>query len=530
MPTSKDDATTLSHFNSINSDTLEKTVRSLSSSTSELDVLPTKFFKTIFHLISADILQIINTSLQTGIFPTSLKTAVVKPLLKKASLDASTPSNYRPISNLPFIGKVLEKVVFTQVSAFLTATCCFDLYQSGFREHHSTETALIKVVNDIRTNNDAGKTTVLMLLDLSAAFDTVDHHILLHRLEHWVGLSGTVLSWLRSYLENRSFYVAIGNFKSEPMPLSCGVPQGSILGPLLFNLYMLPLGALIKQHSISYHSYADDTQIYLSLSPDDLSPMDSLYQCFTDINTWMSQNFLQLNTEKTEVITFGKENQRNKLAAQLNTKGFKAVDSVRNLGVILDSDLTFSSHIKSVTKSAFYHLKKNSKLKKCFSYVDQEKLIHAFITSRVDYCNGLFTGLPQKNIKHLQIIQNAAARLLTQTKKRDHITPVLRFLHWLPVSFRIDFKVLLLAFKCLQNQGPLYLKNMLRIYCPTRSLRSGELLMLVQPSARTKQGEAAFSNYAVRLWNQLPLDIKTAPTVATFKTKLKTKLFRDAFN
>ena len=139
-------------------------MRSLSSSTSELDVLPTKFFKTIFHLISADILQIINTSLQTGIFPTSLKTAVVKPLLKKASLDASTPSNYRSISNLPFIGKVLEKVVFTQVSAFLTATCCFDLYQSGFREHHSTETALIKVVNDIRTNNDAGKTTVLMLL------------------------------------------------------------------------------------------------------------------------------------------------------------------------------------------------------------------------------------------------------------------------------------------------------------------------------------------------------------------------------
>ena len=241
----------------------------------------------------------------------------------------------------------------------------------------------------------------------------------------------------------------------------------------------------------------------------------------------MSQNFLQLNTEKTEVITFGKENQRNKLAAQLNTKGFKAVDSVRNLGVILDSDLTFSSHIQSVTKSAFYHLKKNSKLKKCFSYVDQEKLIHAFITSRVDYCNGLFTGLPQKTIKHLQIIQNAAARLLTQTKKRDHITPVLRFLHWLPVSFRIDFKVLLLAFKCLQNQGPLYLKNMLRIYCPTRSLRSGELLMLVQPSARTKQGEAAFSN---NVWNQLPLDIKTAPTVATFKTKLKTKLFRDAFN
>ena len=157
---------------------------------------------------------------------------------------------------------------------FLTDNSCLDPFQSGFRTYHSTETALVKVLNDIRLSTDCGKTTALVLLDLSAAFDTVDHAILLHWLEHLVGLRGTVIDWLKSYLKDRSFYVTIGNYTSSSIPLNCGVPQGSILGPLLFNLYMLPLGKIIKQHKISYHSYADDTQLYLAISPNDLSPLE----------------------------------------------------------------------------------------------------------------------------------------------------------------------------------------------------------------------------------------------------------------
>lgn len=216
------------HFADLN--ILNRTVLSLSSSTSDLDILPTAFFKSMLHLISHDVLQIINTSLQTGIFPACLKEAIVKPLLKKNNLDALVLNHYRPISNLSFMGKIIEKIVFNQLTDFLTSNSYFDKFQSGFRANHSTETALTKVINDIRLSSDAGKASVLVLLDLSAAFDTVDHTILLHRLEHWVGFSGTVINWLKSYLQQRSFVVAIGSHTSSPISLNCGVPQGSILG------------------------------------------------------------------------------------------------------------------------------------------------------------------------------------------------------------------------------------------------------------------------------------------------------------
>ncbi len=148
--------------------------------------------------------------------------------------------------------------------------------QSGFRVHHSTETALIKIINDIRFNSDSGKISVLVLLDLSAAFDIVDHNILLERLENWVGLSGMALKWFRSYIEGRGYYVSIGEHKSKWTSMTCGVPQGSILAPLLFSLYMLRLSQIMRKNQIAYHSYADDTQIYLALSPNDYSPSDSL--------------------------------------------------------------------------------------------------------------------------------------------------------------------------------------------------------------------------------------------------------------
>ena len=516
-------------FHLVDLDILSRTVQSLSSSTSDLDILPTAFFKSVLHLISPDLLQIINTSLQTGIFPGCLKEAVVKPLLKKNNLDPLVLNNYRPISNLPFMGKIIEKIVFNQLTAFLTSNSCFDKFQSGFRACHSTETALVKVMNDIRLNSDAGKMSVLVLLDLSAAFDTVDHAILLHRLEHWVGFTGIVINWLKSYLQQRSFFVTIGSHISSQMPLNCGVPQGSILGPLLFNLYMLPLGHIIMNNSIHYHCYADDTQLYLSMSPTDYTPLESLYHCVDQIKNWMSHNFLQLNTDKTEVIIFGKKEERQKIATVLETKGLKTKDTVKNLGVLIDSDLSFISHIKAIAKSAFYHVKNVSKFRSLMLKHDLEKIIHAFIFSKVDYCNSLFTGLPKKTIKQLQLIQNAAARGLTKTRKFDHITPILRSLHWLPVSYRIDFKALLLVFKSLNGMGPTYLLDMFQLYAPNRSLRSTEKNLLVMPRVKTKCGEAAFSFYAAKLWNHLPDNIKNAPSVDSFKSRLKTKLFAEAY-
>ncbi|KAI2648158.1 RNA-directed DNA polymerase from mobile element jockey [Labeo rohita] len=243
---------TLSVFEAIDSKTLEEIVQHLKSSTCKLDTLPTSFFKSVFNCLEADLLEVVNTSLLSGTFPNSLKTAVVKPLLKKSNLDNTILSNYRPISNLPFIGKIIEKVVFNQLNNYLNLNGYLDNFQSGFQPHHSTETALVKIINDIRLNSDSCKISVLVLLDLSAAFETVDHKILLERLENWVGLSGMALNWFRSYLEGRGYYVSIGEHKSKWTSMTCGVPQGSILASLLFSLYMLPLSKIMRKNVPGY--------------------------------------------------------------------------------------------------------------------------------------------------------------------------------------------------------------------------------------------------------------------------------------
>ena len=521
---------TITQFFPTNHQTLKDNLNSLKSSTCCLDSLPTDFFKKVSNCLAPDLLQIVNTSLLSGVFPQALKTAVVKPLLKKSNLDTSQLNNYRPISNLPFLSKIIEKAVSQQLNKFLEQNNSFNIFQSGFRPHHSTETALIKVFNDIQLNTDSGKISVLVLLDLSAAFDTVDHNILLDRLENWLGISGTALKWFESYLKDRDFFVSIDNFNSKRTKMTCGVPQGSILGPLLFNIYMLPLAQIMDNNKICYHSYADDTQIYITISPGDYSPIQALIKCLEHVNDWMSQNFLQLNKSKTEVIVFGAKEEREKVSAQLQSVMLKTTNEARNLGVVMDSDLTFNKHIKTITKSAYFHLKNISRIKSLMSQQDLEKLVHAFIFSRLDYCNGMFTGLTKKSIRQLQLIQNAAARVLTNTKKIEHITPVLKSLHWLPVYQRIDFKILLLVFKALNGLGPKYISDLLIRYEPSRPLRSSGTGLLSVPRVKTKHGEAAFSFYAPHIWNKIPENCRSADTLSSFKSRLKTFLFAAAFN
>ncbi len=292
---------------------------------------------------------------------------------------------------------------------------------------------------------------------------------------------------------------------------------------------MLPLSHVIRKHNLNYHNYADDSQLYISLHPDDLSPISSLTQCIKDINQWMSDNFLQLNKDKTEILLFGAQAHRQKNAAHLSSLSLDSKTEARNLGVIIDSNLNFRSHINHITKTSFYHLKNISKLRGFLSKSDSEKLIHAFITSRLDYCNSLFTGIPKSSIQRFQLIQNAAARILTGTKKHQHITPVLKSLHWLPVRTRIDFKILLLVYKALHGLAPRYITDMLTTYTPARTLRatgSGNLLI---PHTRSKEGEAAFSVYAPQKWNTLPDTVRHATSVTIFKNRLKTHLFSTAF-
>lgn len=267
------------------------------------DCLAPSLLKNTFNTVGPFILRLINMSLATGCVPSCFKQAIAQPLLKKHNLDPTVLSNYRPISKLPFLSKVLEKVVYLELQAHLDFNKISEKFQSGFKSLHSTETALLWVFNDSLSTLDSGSPAAILLLDLSAAFDTVDHDILLSRLEFHAGLKGSALQWFQSYLSGRSFYVNMGPHSSKISPLNYGVPQGSILGPALFALYLLPLGSIFSGY-ISFHCFGDDLQIYLPLKAGSDCPQ-LLLRCLDDMKQWMSLNILKRNKNKTEVVIFG---------------------------------------------------------------------------------------------------------------------------------------------------------------------------------------------------------------------------------
>ncbi|KAI2665842.1 RNA-directed DNA polymerase from mobile element jockey [Labeo rohita] len=297
-----------SHFEPVSLSELSKVTQALRPSECPHDSLPPKLLKSVFESVGPCILKLINSSLNSGCVPEVFKYAVVQPLLKKHNLDPSVLSNYRPISKLPFLSKVLEKVVFSQLQFYLDSNKITEKFQSDFKLCHSTETALLKIFNDLLLMADSGQAAVMVLLDLTAAFDTVDHEILLSRMEFCVRVKDTVLKWFRSYLAGRKFSVSFGPFSSAKAPLTCGVPQGSVLGPVLFSPYMLPLGSILRKYDISFHCFADDVQIYMPLKSEN-SSTQSLQSCLQEVKDWLKLNFLNLNESKTEIVMFGSSKQ-----------------------------------------------------------------------------------------------------------------------------------------------------------------------------------------------------------------------------
>ncbi len=239
----------------------------------------------------------------------------------------------------------------------------------------------------------------------------------------------------------------------------------------------------------------------------------------------MINNFLLLNSDKTEILLIGPKNStQNLLDYNLHLDGCPVTSStVKNLGVILDSNLSFVKHISSVTKTTFFHFRNIVKLQNMLPVSDAEKLVHAFMTPRLDYCNALLGGCPASSINKLQVVQNAAARVLTRSRKYDHITPILQSLHWLPIKFCISYKILLLTYKALNGLAPAYLTSLLSRYNSSCSLRSQNSGLLVVPRiAKSTKGGRAFSYLAPKLWNSLPDNVRGSDTLSLFKSRLKT--------
>ena len=250
----------------------------------------------------------------------------------------------------------------------------------------------------------------------------------------------------------------------------------------------------------------------------------------------MSRNFLKLNGSKTEVLLIGSKHTLSNTSTTIPNiiiDDFPVPFStqVKSLGVILDNTLSFAPHIKNITRSAFFHIRNISRLRPSLSQPSTQILIHALVTSRIDYCNSLLIGLPINLLNQLQIIQNSAARIITRTKLSNHITPILIQLHWLPIHSRINYKNLLLTYKALHNLVPTYISDLLDTYNPTRTLRSSFAGLLEEPPFKLSTvGARAFSCAAPRLWNSLPLHIRQSDSLNTFKSHLKTHLFKLAYS
>jgi hypothetical protein len=536
---------TYEKFTTISEQDLRKFVLNSPCKSCCLDPWPTFLIKENIDIILPSLTKLVNMSLSQGIFPTCFKNAIVTPLLKKRSLDKDDLKNYRPISGLSFISKLVERVVVSQIKSHCKDSKLDNLFQSAYKSGHSTETALVNIKSDIEASLAKGHPTALVMLDLSAAFDTIDHTILLDCLQNWFGFSGTVLNWFFSYLCDRTQMVKIGDFFSDRINIPFGVPQGSVLGPILFSLYTYPLCHIIKSYSnIGYHFYADDTQIYCHLSPSgEPSDFSNLQNCLQDIQKWMNSVKLKLNPGKTEFIVFGSDTTLNKIKhcfpVDILGHQLHPVNKVCNLGVIFDSSLSFTDHISSVCKSSFLALRNFASIRRYLTISTATSVANALVSCRFDYCNSLFTSISNANFARLQYIQNSLARVVTRKLKYDHITPSLKSLHWLPVRYRCDFKVLTLVYKYLSLGSPAYFGQVLKPHVSSVNTRSSNPIkrILTVPKFKTREilfvskrrFDGSFMHVAPQLWNSLPIELRTAPSLYTFRRKLKTHLFAKAY-
>ncbi len=476
--------------------------------------------------------RMVNASLQQGRLPDSQKHAIVTPLLKKPGLDTADMNNYRPVSNVSFMSKLIERVVANQLNEYLSANNLLPRFQSAYRKGHSTETALLRVWSDMLMAADDRKITLLSLLDMSAAFDCVDHMILLHRLQVAVGIGGAALDWIRSFLSGRTQQVVYGGVQSPTSTVMFGVPQGTVLGPLLYVLYTAPLFDVIARHQVDVHQYADDLQLYLCVPPAEAAiTADRLNACLVDVEAWLKASRLRLNAGKTQIMWLGSAQQVAKVQideVHVLSSRVSVVRAAKNLGVVFDSQLSMSAQVAAVCRSGYYQLRQLRPLRRCMTAEAIETLTHAFISSRLDYCNGLYYGISESLLSRLQSVQNAAARLVTGLGRREHITPVLRQLHWLPVRRRVQFKLATLVHRSLSGTAPAYLSDECQLTSSVgvRSLRSANSRTCIPRRSHNNFGDRCFATAGCSLWNSLPPQLRQPDiTFTSFKTLLKTFLF-----
>ena len=521
-------SSSLDSFDPATLDELRKIVAETDIKTSPDDPLPAPLIKKSMDTLLPHILELVNLSLKHGDI-SGLKESVITPILKKLGLDKDKHGNYRPVVNLQFLGKLIEKVVLKRLTSHMTANNLHCQHQFGYKKQHSTETMLLQVVDEVLIGFEQKSATVLILLDMSSAFDTVDIEKLLSMLENKMKIKGTALKWFRSFLVGRTQKVIINGQLSDVILTLYGVPQGSVLGPVLFNIYVDSLPSFINQFGFSSSVYADDTNARLkfALKFQFYNISVKVPDLIDRVKQWMSQYFLKLNPKKTELLLFCPPAYKREHKLQgvfINGSCLRFSGSARLLGVQFDTYLTFDEHINQIVSECWYHLRNIRKIKRYLTSQEAQKLIHAMISSKLDYCNALLYGIKCSNIAKLQSIQNQAARIICNIPAGVSVADSIFYdLHWLKVRERIVFKYLLLVHKFFIGSAPSYFTDLLLV--KDSSDRSLYIKFM-----DTASGRRSFTYAAPRLWNRLPAATRKEENSEHFKKLIKTALFRNTNN
>ena len=500
----------------ISPDYVEKQLKNLPTRKAVgLDKLPNKLLKEAAAQISHPLTFIFNMSLQTGTFPSEWKKARVIPVFKSG--DRTTKTNYRPISVLPVVSKILERYVHTTFMAFLTKHNLLHLYQSAFRKFHSTTTALLHITNHWLDNIDKGMVTCSIFLDLSKAFDTVNLTILVGKLAQY-GVSGKELEWFKSYLFGRKQVVSIDGNHSEMRDVTIGVPQGSILGPLLFLVYMNDLPNTPTKCSVNM--FADDTQIdHAAKSPSNLQ--NTINADLQRVNQFLIENRLSLNVKKTNYMLIGTKERLKKfsnLQIAIGDNKIDRVDSAKYLGVEVDENLNWITHAEKTASKIASKIGILRRLKHIIPNSTLVTVYNSFILPHFDYCDIVWDNTTKTAKENLQKLQNKAARILLGAQKTEHREDLFKTLDWLSLQNRRNLHKCIIVYKSTNSLAPQYLCNLFKTNNEIHKYNTRSKQDLHHVRSTLECHNKGFKASSIRLWNTLPLNIRNQENVNTFKS------------
>lgn len=471
------------------------------------------------------ITNIINCCILEAYFPLSWKQAVIIPIPK---IEEPTEFKHlRPISILPIFSKIFEKIINQQLRDHINDYNILPENQSGFRPAHSCTTAILKITDDIHDAADKGMLTALVLLDYSKAFDTLNHELLLAIL-NFIGLDTKAINLIKSYLQMRTQKVTLNNSTSDPLPLSVGVPQGSILGPLLFTIYTSNFINHLKYSKI--HMYADDTQIYYSFLPSEhqeaLTKINHDLQIISDISC---QHHLIINPTKSSFIIFGSKPScsriENDFNLQINNTNIPLVNSIRNLGIIMDNTFRYRIHVSNCLKNAYYKLKLLFPHRSYLPRNIKTLLCESLVLSNFNFCCQVYApSLDTEYQNKIQKVQNSCIRFIFGILKHEHVSHKLKDLHWLNMKNRFKLHAICLYNKIVRTKLPSYLFNKLLFRTDVHNINTRNKDILTAPIHRTSQFERSFSYNIYKMYNDIPIQMK-ALSDKLFKTKIKESLF-----